>query len=201
MPRLLLASAVAAVALSAAGGANAALLFYSVTLNGPSESPPNASPGTGVGFVDINTVTNIMQVGVTFSGLLGGTTASHIHCCTAAPFTGTAGVATQTPTFVNFPLGVTSGTYLNSFDLTQASSWNPAFVTANGGSVVATEAAFLAAAALGETYLNIHTSVVPGGEIRGFLTTATPEPASWALMIVGFAAAGAALRRRRTAPA
>lgn len=43
---------------------------------------------------------------VIFSGLLGNVTASHIHCCTAAAGTSTAGVATMTPTFTNFPSGV-----------------------------------------------------------------------------------------------
>jgi hypothetical protein len=44
-------------------------------------------------------------------------------------------VATTLPTFAGFPLGVTSGTYINTLDLTLASSYNPAFVTANGGSM------------------------------------------------------------------
>jgi hypothetical protein len=73
-----------------------------------------------------------MFIDVSFSGLLGTTTASHIHCCTPTPLSGTAGVATTTPTFAGFPLGVTSGTYMNTLDLTLASSYNPAFVTANG---------------------------------------------------------------------
>ena len=59
-----------------------------------------------------------MRVESTFSGLTGITTASHIHCCTAVASTGTAGVATQTPSFVGFPLGVTSGTFDSTFDMT-----------------------------------------------------------------------------------
>ncbi|MBO9574457.1 MAG: CHRD domain-containing protein [Sphingobium sp.] len=47
----------------------------------------------------------------------------------------------------------------------------------------------------GKAYLNVHTNVFPGGEIRGFFS-AVPEPASWSLMIGGFALSGAALRRR-----
>jgi hypothetical protein len=50
--------------------------------------------------------------------------------------------------------------------------------------------------ATNKTYLNIHTSVVPGGEIRGFLA-AIPEPGTWVLTIAGFGLIGAALRRRR----
>ena len=42
-------------------------------------------------------------------------------------------VATGVPTFLGFPTGVTNGYYDHTFDLTLASSFNPAYVTANGG--------------------------------------------------------------------
>jgi uncharacterized protein (TIGR03382 family) len=50
--------------------------------------------------------------------------------------------------------------------------------------------------AANETYLNIHTTVVPGGEIRGFLVADTPEPGTfvWAGAVV----AALVLRRRVT---
>jgi hypothetical protein len=186
-----------AAALACATAAQATITVYSVTLNGASESPPNASPGVGSGTVTIDTVANTMAVDLTFSGLLGNTTASHIHAPTASPFTGTAGVATTTPTFPGFPLGVTSGSYSNVFDLLMSSSYNPAYITANGGTPASAEAALLSSIAAGKAYLNIHTTVVPGGEIRGFLV-AVPEPATWMTMLLGFAAIGFAFRRRRT---
>jgi hypothetical protein len=197
MHRSLLASLAAAAAVTAAGSSHAALVIYDATLNGASESPPNASPGIGFAMVTIDDIANTMEVNVSFSGLLGTDTASHIHCCTAVADTGTAGVATTTPTFTAFPLGVTSGTYDHVFDLTDASTFNPAFVTARGG-VGNSESALLAGLAAGTSYLNIHTTVVPGGEIRGFLHAVVPEPATWAAMLLGFGLVGAALRRRRT---
>jgi hypothetical protein len=174
--------------------ANAGTIIFTANLNGPSESPPNASPGTGFATVTFNTTTNMMEVNATFSGLLGTTTASHIHCCTSVPNSGTAGVATTTPTFPGFPLGVTLGTYDQTFDMTMASSYNPAFVTAEGGTVAAAESALLAGMFAGDTYLNIHSSVDPGGEIRGFLVAAAPEPST--LMLAGVALIGLIAVRR-----
>src|ERR1700687_4325245 len=100
-------------------------ITYNVILTGPGESPANASLGTGSAFIIIDSTANSLNiVSFTFSGLTGNTTASHIHCCTALPLVGTAGVATQVPFFSGFPIGVTSGSYSMSFDMTQASTWN-----------------------------------------------------------------------------
>src|SRR5260370_18968189 len=119
---------------------------------------------------------------------------AHIHCCTTLPFTGNAGVATTTPTFPAFPLGVTAGTYTHLFDLTDPGSYNPAFVTAEG-SLANAEAALAAGMAAGETYLNIHSTQFPGGEIRGFLAAAVPEPST--LLVAGAPLASLSLLQRR----
>ena len=96
---------------------------------------------------------------------------------------GTAGVATLTPAFTGFPLGVTAGTLDHTFDLTLTSTYNSPYVTANGGTAAGAEAALLAAIAAGKAYFNIHTTVVAGGEIRGFLRPFDPTPtekSTWA---------------------
>ena len=177
-----------------ASAAHAGTLTYLTTLTGAAEVPPTGSTGTGSASVVIDTTLNTMFVSVSFSGLESPTTASHIHCCTASPDAGTAGVATETPTFVNLPLGVTSGNFTELLHLTLASSYNPAFVAAEG-SVANAEAALLAGMAAGDSYLNIHTTLSPGGEISGFLAPATvPEPAT--LLMSVCALLGLALRRR-----
>ena len=97
-----------------------------------------------------------------------------------------------------FLWGVTSGSYSNTLDLTLAFSYNPAYVTANGGTTASAEAALLASMAAGTAYLNIHTTVVPGGEIRGFLQAVPgPEPATFALVSAGAGLLLFARRRRR----
>jgi hypothetical protein len=147
--------------------------------------------------VIIDTTANTLFVSETFSGLLSPTTASHIHCCTPVPLTGAAGVATQVPSFTGFPTGVTSGTFSNTFDMTLAASWNPAFITANGGSPASAEATLAAGLAAGEAYLNIHTTQFPAGEIEGFLTPQVPEPGTFGLALFGVAGLLAWQRKRQ----
>jgi hypothetical protein len=161
-------------------------------LTGPNEDPPNASPGTGLATVVYDDTAHTLEIDVTFSGLLGTTTAAHIHAPTPLPLTGVAGVATQTPTFVGFPLGVTSGTYNHLFDLTDPASWNSAFITAHGGTPAGAEADFALYLAEGRAYFNIHSSMVAAGEIRGFLV---PLPAS--MLLFGTGLTGLAVTRLR----
>ena len=186
--------AIAATLVASGLSAQAHEEFYKVVLTGPAEAPPNASPGQGVGLVTFDLDLATMRVQVSFADLTGNVTASHIHCCTASPGSATAGVATQLPSFVGFPHGGTSGSYDHTFDLTVASSYNPAFVTAQG-SISGAMNALLAGALAGTAYLNIHTETFRAGEIRGFLQP-VPEPSTWALMALGLVATGFAARRR-----
>lgn len=161
---------------------------------------PEAVGATGTGFttVTFDPIALTMQVEADFSGLSGTTTVAHIHCCTAVPRQGTVGVATQLPSFAGFPTGVSAGAYDATFDLALASSWNPAFVTANGGTTQGASAALLNGMLAGRAYLNVHSTTFPGGEIRGFL--AVPEPTTAVLVGMSFAVLGL-LRRRRRQPA
>jgi hypothetical protein len=183
-------------ALLAAAAASAAPVTYTGTLSGAAENPPVPSPATGSTVVVFDIAAHTLTVNMTFSGLLGTTTASHIHCCTLLPNSGNAGVATETPTFNGFPLGVSSGSYSMSYDTSLASSWSPTFLSNNGGTTAGAEAAFGAGLASGEAYLNIHTNLYSAGEIRGFLAP-VPEPGTWAMLLLGIPAV-LGLRRRVT---
>jgi hypothetical protein len=147
-------------------GCNDTVYVFTADLSGANENPPVSPAGTGTAKVTWDTATNQMTVDVTFAGLTTPNTAAHIHCCIAPP--GNTGVATTTPTFTGFPGGVTAGTYHHTFDMTLATSYNPAFVTLKGG-VAAAEAALFAGLQTGQTYLNIHTMAHGGGETRGVL--------------------------------
>src|SRR3954470_268942 len=149
-------------------------------LVGSNESPPSGSAGTGTAIVILDPALNTMRVSVVFSGLTSGVTASHIHCCQATPgANANIGVATTTPTFTGFPSGVTSGSYDATFDLLQASSYNPAFIS--GASVPSHTVAGAATVLINGiqnnlTYLNIHTTNFPGGEIRALLSSPKVTP-------------------------
>jgi len=174
-PRFLLLL-LAALVLSPISTARAAETAYFAIMNGASESPVNGSLANGTGYAYIDPVAHTMRVIVDFAGLTTGNTACHIHATTAVAMTGTAGVATTTPTFTGFPTGTTVGTYDHTFDMTLATSFNGAFVTANGGTAASAETALFAAIAAGKAYVNLHSSTFPGGEIRGFLVPFDPTP-------------------------
>ena len=185
-----------------------AVITYAADLSGANENPANASAGNGLATVILDTGAHTLRVVVSFQNLSGPTTASHIHCCIAPPQN--AGVATTTPTFAGFPLGVTSGAYDRVLDLTQTSSWNPAFITAHGGTPAGAEATLTTGLAAGQAYLNVHSSVYPGGEIRGFLAlapgptafdTSIPTLSEWSMIALVLAVGVAALvvMRRRAA--
>ncbi|MEO6695445.1 MAG: CHRD domain-containing protein [Ignavibacteria bacterium] len=118
-----------------------------ITLTGLKEVPPNPSTATGVLFGTYDDVTNVLDFDLIFNGLSAPTTAGHFHG--PAP----AGVIAPVQIgFAGFPVGVTSGSYSNTYVLTPAQ-----------------ELQILG----GLWYVNIHTSLFPGGEIRGQLEEGT----------------------------
>lgn len=191
---LLVTFAVSALPLQAAP-----ILFYA-TLSGLDESPPNASPGTGLAFVTIDDSAHTMRVQVTFEDLTAQNTAAHVHVINGPGDANTADtlgpVATTTPTFTGFPTGVTAGSYDETFDMTLASSYRGGWITDSGGTTALAESQLFAGIIDGRAYLNIHSSAFPAGEIRGFLQP-VPEPASLLLLGSGLTALVARRRRRK----
>jgi hypothetical protein len=162
----------AALLLTFGTGAHAALIDLTATLTGSQETPPNASPGSGAASFILDDVAGTLTSAVTFAGLTSPTTAGHIH--EAPP--GVAGDIIHP--FASLPLGVTSGSF--------ADIWTG--LTA--GQIAALEA--------GNTYINIHTTAFPAGEIRGQISV-VPEPSAL-LMGATAALAGLGLAWRRRLP-
>ena len=193
-----------------------ALAVFAVTFSSPVKAAPltyqailgpevTGATGSGTALAVIDATANTMRVVVNFAGLSGNATVAHIHAPTTTAFTGTAGVATTTPSFPGFPSGVTSGSYDQIFDMTLASSYRANFITANGGTTAGAETALFTAIADGKAYFNVHSSSFAGGEIRGFFVPfAVPEidptTGSSALSLVAGVLAMIEQRRRRTTP-
>ena len=173
-------------ALSVIPSANA--ISFDTTLSSLNEVPP-AIPSTGSGFATVDLTGNLLTVNVTFTGLAAPLLAGHIHCC-SAPGTN-IGVAVG---FSGLP-AVTSGTFMQTFDLTDMLVYSTGFLNDFGGGTAAgAQAALIAGMSGGLAYVNLHNSVFPRGEIRGQLAT-VPEPGSAAMLVMGLA--GLLVLRRR----
>jgi hypothetical protein len=178
--------------LGSAANSTAGPLTWSALLNSAQENnPANTSTATGFGTVAFDPLTNILELELVWSGLTGPGNQAHIHCCIAP--TGNAGIAIDL-WLVGNPQPATGGFAL-TFDLDVD---NPFRATFMPGSTVLQKFAALQAAmdAPFNAYYNIHTTLWPGGEIRGNLAPlAVPEPSM--LLLVAAGAAGALRRRRR----
>ena len=181
-------ASVAAVTL-AASAAQGAIVQYSASLNGPSESPPNQSPATGNATFDFDTDTHLSTISVNFSGLVGTTTAANIHADTAVAGTGLAGLAYG---LTSWTTGLQSGIYTSTFDMTTA-TYGSVYTAAHGGTAASAAADLLAAMSNGRAYLNLRTTTYPGGEIRGFITLV---PAPGMLALIGMCGVLTGRRRR-----
>ncbi|MDX2116964.1 MAG: CHRD domain-containing protein, partial [Planctomycetota bacterium] len=103
---------VAVFAASVCGQAFGAFEVFTTRMDGAQESPPVISNGIGWGTFVYDDVANTLRMQVDFSGLTGVTTVAHIHgATTLTPFVGNAGVIVQPPTLLNFPVGVSGGSY------------------------------------------------------------------------------------------
>jgi hypothetical protein len=118
------------------GGAN--LAVYNMTLTGTQEVPTNSSAATGTVKVVLNKTNGNVTVTGTFSGLSSPATAAHIH--------GPAAVGA--PGAIIVPLTVTSS---QSGTVTGSGTMDTTHMSDMLG---------------GMTYVNIHSTMFPDGEIR-----------------------------------
>jgi len=209
---LKIASALLLSVLAASAGAQT---FLSATLNNASENPPTvpttaaglprpASFGTASFFIDsaatfmtfTATIFNIDVNGLqTPNDVNDNLLNAHIHAGPTVTPTVNGPVvwgffgmpfndnAPSDATFTPFLSGV-GGTFSGKWDLLEGNNTN---LTAQLPNILA-----------GRAYINFHTTQFTGGEIRGNIVAAVPEPESYALMLGGLAfVAGVARRRHR----
>jgi hypothetical protein len=154
----------------AAAPARAHHLRFTSDLSGSAESPANNSPGSGHVVVTLDLDLGTLEVAASFTGLQGAVTAANIHAATLEAGTGSAAPATPLPSFPEFPSGVLAGRYEHEFDMAEASTYNPAFIAASGGTISTAENALIFALEDGKAYFEINTAAYNNGEIRGFLS-------------------------------
>jgi hypothetical protein len=155
--RSVLSLAVAGVfALTLSAQAQAQTVTITTTLHGGNENPGVVTGSAGTATVTWNTATKAGTYRVDVFNMPVGTTASHIHV-------GAAGV--NGPVVVNFT--VPAGGISNDFGLTGTFGCTDVVLRAAQGinSCEDFEQAFM----LGNTYVNVHSTANPGGEIRGQL--------------------------------
>lgn len=177
----------------------AATTTYRSTMSGPSEQPPNNSPGASISTVVFDDTAMTMLFSIPFMNLVAGSTVAHLHCCTPEPL---IGVAPPAIGLADFPVGAPSGLYERLFNLADAATYDPAFLTAHGGSVDSARAFMLDGINNNQAYLNVHSAAYPAGEIRGFLVQMAmpvPEPSSWLMLGAGLAGIGFCAAKRRAA--
>ena len=155
---------VAALALTAASFG--AVVTYNFGLDGLQETPPHATTGWGTATVTLDTVSGLLTWDVAYFDLIGTSTAAHFHG--PAPPGEPAGIRVDMGGSGQF--GGNSGTLIGSTTISQA---------------------FVQEVLDGLWYINIHSTMWPGGEIRGQVV---PAPGALA---AGAAALLLAARRRR----
>lgn len=158
---VMMVAAVGAVS-ALCGVASGDIFTWTFGLDGSQEVPPVNTPGTGTATVTLDSDTGLVTVEGTYMDLLANANAAHIH--------GLADFGENADVIV--PLIVSGGT---TGTVTGSGTLSPDLV---------------AGMIDGLTYVNVHTDMFPGGEIRGQIV---PAPAGLALFGIGVLAA----RRRR----
>lgn len=153
---------------ASAPSTHADIIQFQSTIDAGQEVPSGTSTGTGFATVTFDDVANVLSWNIQFSGLTGAATAMHFH---QAPAGSNGGVVVN--------IGTISGLGSPSIGSTSLTNAGQIDALLNDG-----------------FYINIHTAANPGGEIRGQVIRAIPEPTS-ALVLSGLMGVAACAYRRR----
>jgi hypothetical protein len=156
MRRFSMALAGLFVLLVSATQAQAQVVTFNAALHGGNEVPGVVTGSAGTATVTWNTTTKAGTYRVDVYNMPVGTTASHIHV-------GASGVGG--PVVINFT--VPAGGISNDFGLT--GTFGCTDVVARAAQGINGCEDFEQALLLGNTYVNVHSTANPGGEIRGQL--------------------------------
>jgi len=153
MRRVVLTAAVAMFVMGLAASANAEIIRFRATLTGSAEIPVVLTGAFATATVTLDTDTKTVSWNIDVWNLPSGINAAHFHV-------GPPGVAG--PTVVNIPFPATAS---NDFNLSGSATTATAGLRPDQG--IRSWDDFLQSLTGGTIYLNIHTQVFGGGEIRG----------------------------------
>jgi hypothetical protein len=154
MRRMLsLAGAAALALLVGSASAEAQTISFTAQLSGANETPGIASGSGGTATVTLNTATRAVTYKVDVYNMPSGTTAAHFHA-------GGPGVAG--PVVVNFAVQTNI-----SNDFAISGTATAADLVPRSAQGVNSWDDFVEALILGQIYVNVHSTVNPGGEVRG----------------------------------
>ena len=155
MRRVLMAVVVALVVFGLAGAAQAQTIQLTATLSGNNETPgPGVLTGAyGQATVTLDVATQTVSWVIDVWNMPSGTNNAHFHV-------GGPGLAGPTVVNIAFPAGIS-----NDYRLTGSAT--AANLMVRGDQGIRSWDDFLQSLLGGQTYINIHSVVNPGGEIRG----------------------------------
>jgi len=205
MNKFVVSSAIAALAVAAAGSASAAVMF--------SFAPGAATPEPGYGIIDaFNTNVGVSGVmGVDYlldstSGSLGAQPETSPP--PPVPYLSVLGGHTAS---LNFAALTGDPIHTFEFDWGSVDTFNTLTIHVSGGPDVVvvppapgdgswtdsnTNGVFKVWGTAGETFTGITLATTENSFEIDSLAVPVPEPASWAMLIIGFGAIGVAMRRR-----
>ncbi len=150
---LFLMGAMALVSLVGVASAEAQIRNFTAQLSGGNETPGVVTGAGGVATITLNTATQTVTYRVDVYNLPSGVVASHFH----ASGPGVAG-----PIVVGFTV---QANLSNDFSISGTAS--AADLQPRQAQGIGSWDDFIQALTLGQIYVNVHSQVNPGGEIRG----------------------------------
>jgi hypothetical protein len=150
---LFLMGAIALVSLVGVASAEAQIRNFTAQLSGANETPGIVTGAGGVATITLDTATQTVTYRVDVYNLPSGATVAHFHA--SGP-----GVAGPTVVTFTFPVGIS-----NDFAITGTAT--AADLTPRQPQGINSWEDFIQALTLGQIYVNVHSQVNPGGEIRG----------------------------------
>jgi CHRD domain len=150
---LFLMGAIALVSLVGVASAEAQIRNFTAQLSGANETPGIVTGAGGVATITLDTATQTVTYRVDVYNMPSGTQASHFH---------TSGPGVAGPIVVNFTVPQNIS---NDFAI-QGTATAADLIPRQAQGINSWED-FIQALTLGQIYVNVHSAVNPGGEIRG----------------------------------